>query len=89
VTERNSTGLMRRIQFSRDVYWAVASRKDYPVRKTTLASQGPDRAVRDMTPGERMAMVWTLSVQAWQFKEPAGDEPRLRRHVVRIVRGGR
>ena len=67
----------------------VLVRKDYPVRKTTLERQGTERDVRDLTPGERMAMVWTLSVQAWQFKEPTGDEPRLRRHVVRTVRGRR
>jgi hypothetical protein len=67
----------------------MASRRHYPVRKTTLVQQGPDAAVGRMTPAERVAMVWPLSVQAWQFKEPGGDEPRLRRHVVRVVRGRR
>jgi hypothetical protein len=42
----------------------VPVRKDYPVRKTTLERQGTERDVRDLTRGERMAMVWTLSVQA-------------------------
>ena len=59
------------------------------MRKTTLERQGTERDVRDLTPAQRMAMVWTLSGQAWQFKEPTGDEPRLRRHVVRTVRGRR
>jgi hypothetical protein len=67
----------------------VSVRENYPVRKTTLERQGTERDVRDRTPAERMAMVWTLSVQAWQFKEPTGDEPRLRRHIVRTVRGRR
>jgi hypothetical protein len=59
------------------------------VRKTTLERQGKEHDVRDLTPAERMAMVWTLSVQAWQFKEPTGDERRLRRQIVRTIRGGR
>jgi hypothetical protein len=67
----------------------VVSRKDYPVRKTTLAAEGSHAALSGTTPAERMNMVWTLSVQAWQFKEPGRDEPRLQRHVVRVVRGGR
>ena len=63
--------------------------KDYPVRKTTLARQGTERDVRDLTPAERIAMVWTLSVQAWKFKEPTADERRLRRQIVRTIRGQR
>ena len=64
-------------------------RKDYPVRKTTLERHGKEHDVRDLTPAERMAMVWTVSVQAWQFKEPLADELRLRRDIVRTVRGRR
>jgi hypothetical protein len=67
----------------------MRSRTDYPVRKTTLDRQGSDRDLAALTPGERMSMVWPLTVQAWQFKEPTADEPRLRRHVVRVVRGRR
>jgi len=64
----------------------VPLRTNYPVRKTTLERQGKEHDVRDLTPAERMAMVWTLSVQAWKFKEPTGDEPRLRQDVVRTIR---
>jgi hypothetical protein len=67
----------------------VHVRRDWPVRKTTLARQGTEGDVRNLTPAQRLAMVWPLSVQAWQFKEPMADEPRLRRHVVRVVRGRR
>jgi hypothetical protein len=67
----------------------VSERRDYPVRKTTLDRQGTERDTQDMTPAERIDMVWTLSLQAWQFKEPTADEPRLRRDVVRVVRGRR
>ena len=72
-----------------DVYFDVPVRKDYPVRKTTLERQGKEHDVRHLTPAERMAMVWTLSVQAWQFKEPTGEERRLRRQIVRTIRGPR
>ena len=57
------------------------------MRKTTLERQGTERDVRDLTPGQRMAMVSTLSGQAWQFKEPTGEERMVRRKIVRTIRG--
>jgi hypothetical protein len=64
-------------------------RSDYPVRKSTLDAQGADLdEYGRMTPEQRLAMVWTLTVQAWMFKEGQWDEPRLRRDVVRVVRDG-
>jgi hypothetical protein len=65
---------------------AVPLRLNYPVRKSTLAHQGKEGDVRNLTPAQRMAMVWTLSVQAWQFKEPTGEERKLRRQIVRTIR---
>jgi len=38
-----------------------------------------------MDPSARVAMVWQLTCEAWGIKP--GDEPRMRRDVVRIVRG--
>jgi hypothetical protein len=64
-------------------------RADYPVRKSTLDRQGQDDEYERMTPGQRLGLVWKLTVQAWMFKEGRWDEPRLRRDVVRIVRDGR
>lgn len=63
-------------------------RSTYPVRKLTLADEEREDAVRSMTPAERIAMVWQLTCQAWMFREGQLVEPRLRRHVVRVVRGG-
>lgn len=57
------------------------------MRKTTLERQGTERDVRDLTPAQRMAMVWTLSGQAWQFKEPTDEERMVRRKIVRTIRG--
>jgi len=67
----------------------VPDRSHYPVRKTTLRDEGKDEYVARMTPAERVALVWTLTVQAWQFKDPSFRESRLRRDVVRVIRSGR
>ena len=42
-----------------------------------------------MTPEQRVAMVRQLTMQAWAFKEGRLDGPRIRRDVVRTLRGGR
>jgi hypothetical protein len=67
---------------------AMRDRSQYPVRKTSLRDTTPDTAAR-LSPSERVALVWTLTLQAWQFKEPTFRESRLRRDVVRTLRGGR
>ena len=60
-----------------------------PARKITLADEGRTDDVARLSPSARVAMMWQLTMQAWMFKEGLRDEPRLRRDVVRIVRGGR
>ena len=70
------------------LYCGVRDRSHYPVRKTSLADQDTDGSLARVSPAERVAMVWTITVQAWQFKDPSFRESRLRRDVVRIVRGG-
>ena len=58
------------------------------VRKSTLTAQGKEDDLRDTTPEERLNMMWQLALNAWAMK---GEkvEPRLPRHVVRVIRGGR
>jgi len=34
-------------------------------------------------------MMWQLALQAWMFKEGLTDEPRMRRDIVRVIRGSR
>jgi hypothetical protein len=64
-------------------------RSAYPTRKTRLDDQGDDNVhLASLTPGQRMEMVWQLTLQAWAFKEDLRDEPRLRRDVGRVVRSG-
>lgn len=68
---------------------SVTDRSAYPVRKIRLQDEGTDDVVRHLVPSERVAMVWQLTLQAWAFKEGRWAEPRLRRDLVRTVRGGR
>jgi hypothetical protein len=58
------------------------------VRKSTLAEQGKEDDLRETTAEERLKMMWQLAIDAWSMK---GEkvEPRLSRHIVRIIRGGR
>ena len=53
---------------------------------TTLEQQGVDAAVPSAIPVERLLMVWPLTLTAWAFKEPNVVQPRLQRHVARVVR---
>ena len=53
---------------------------------TTLAHQGTDSGVPNATPAERLLMVWPLTLTAWSFKEPNVVQPRLQRHVARVIR---
>lgn len=62
-------------------------RSAYPTRKLQLGEPDDRRDIMRLTPGERVSMVWMLTLQAWAFKEDPGDEPRLRRDVVRVIRG--
>lgn len=53
---------------------------------TTLDRQGRDSGVPNAKPAERLLMVWPLTLTAWQFKEPNVVQPRLQRHVARVIR---
>lgn len=61
-------------------------RSRYPVKLRRLHDPEDDSYVLSLTPGQRMEMVWQLTLQAWAFKEGLDVEPRLRRDVVRVVR---
>ncbi|MHB0968151.1 MAG: hypothetical protein ACYC9N_06675 [Thermoanaerobaculia bacterium] len=59
------------------------------IRRTKLASQERERDYRDLTAGERLAMVDTLTRTAWAFHTGESSEPRLSRDVGRVIRGRR
>jgi len=65
----------------------AVDRSHYPTRLRKLHDPEDEREILALTPGERMAMVSALTKQAWAFKEGTFDGQRLRRDVVRVVRG--
>jgi hypothetical protein len=58
------------------------------VRKSTLAEQGCDDDLRYTTAEQRLKMMWQLALDAWAMMGET-VEPRLPRHVVRVIRGKR
>ena len=64
-------------------------RSRWVTRLRRLGDDEEDEYLTRLSPGERMQLVWRLTLQAWSFKEGLSDEPRLRRDVVRVVRGER
>jgi hypothetical protein len=58
------------------------------IGKSSLAEQGSEDDLGGTTAEERLKMMWQLALDAWTMK---GEkvEPRLPRHVVRVIRGGR
>jgi hypothetical protein len=64
-------------------------RSGWVTRLRRLGDDDEDEYLTRLSPGERMQLVWRLTLQAWSFKEGLSDEPRLRRDVVRVVRGER
>ena len=57
-------------------------RSQYRTRKIPLSEEGCGSDLVHLTPSERVAMVWPLTVQAWTFKDGTWNESRLRRDVV-------
>jgi len=65
-------------------------RSHWPTRLIRLGDRDDDAYVAGLTPSQRMELVWPITIQAWRFADPSTpDEPRLLRHIVRTVRGGR
>ena len=63
-------------------------RSDYPIRKHRLEDAIPETDYAKLTAEERFELVWTLTLQAWEFKEGWRDEQRLRRDVWSFRRLG-
>jgi hypothetical protein len=64
-------------------------RSQYPTRLGRLHEPDDESYVLGLSAGERLAMVWRLTLDAWGFKDGVTNEPRLRRDVVHIERPGR
>ena len=59
------------------------------VRVTKLSEQGTERDLEHTTPEERIGMMWQLALDAWEMMGEPVVDPRLPRHVVRVIRGKR
>ena len=44
---------------------------------------------RTIPAAERLALVWDMTLEALEWRNPRGDQPRLQRSVCRIERLGR
>ena len=55
----------------------AASRRTWPVRLVALGAEPRDDLDRSTTPEERLAMVWSLTVEAWALSgRPMPAYPR-------------
>ena len=60
--------------------------RDLKVTKSKLKDSDQRDDLKDKTPGELIAMVDELTLDAWAFKENLDVEPRLQRHIVVVKR---
>ena len=60
--------------------------RDLKVTKSNLTDCDTRDDLKGKTPGEMMAMVDQLTLDAWAFKENLNAEPRLQRHIVVVKR---
>jgi hypothetical protein len=49
----------------------------------------PDKDWSLATPEERFEAVWTLTKLCWAWNNPSEDEPRMQKHITRVIRGKR
>lgn len=63
----------------------MSDRNRIPFARKPLAAQEDDTWLENLSPPDRLALVWRLTLQAWAFKG-LDHEPRLRRDVVRVFR---
>lgn len=63
--------------------------RDVPIRVRPLAEQGREPDLQHSPPAECIEMMWQLALDAWAFQGEPVVEPRLPRHVVRVIRGRR
>lgn len=62
------------------------AKRSVTVRIKKLHDPDDELEIQQLTPGERIALVWRLTVDTWAFMgEPIG-ESRLSRHAGHVVR---
>lgn len=56
------------------------------VRIGTLMEQGRETDLDAHSPADRLSLMWQLALDAWAFLGEPVAEPRLPRHLVRVLR---
>jgi hypothetical protein len=65
----------------------MANRDDVRVRILQKHEDGDRGDVAELTPADRLGMMWQLACDAWAFKgDTEHAQSRLQRHVVRVHR---
>lgn len=68
---------------------SASDRSDWVDRIRHLHDDEPDEDLNHLTPGERIAMVWPLTIQVASLVFPhVSLEMRMRRDIVHIYRPG-
>jgi hypothetical protein len=60
-------------------------KKSRQIRIKHLSDNDSDDLI-NTKPQDRWAMMWQLTLDAWAFRGEPIAEPRLQRHIVRILR---
>jgi len=63
----------------------LADRQGWSIRKGRLGDASLERG-SPMTPEQRLALVWPLTIQAWAFRGVDVAESRLPRHLMSVTR---
>ncbi|MEM1116678.1 MAG: hypothetical protein AAF594_10365 [Bacteroidota bacterium] len=67
----------------------MAADRTTSVRLVRRANQCDAGTPPHTTAADRLGMMWQLALDAWAFTGTPVAEPRLPRHAVRLLRGGR
>jgi hypothetical protein len=59
------------------------------IKKTMLGGDRCDDPYVDWTSGDRLAIVWPLTLEVWSLLKPGIAESQFQRDVVSIIRGNR
>lgn len=62
--------------------------KSYHIRKTRVSADDPDIENLSLSPSQRLALMWQLTVDSWTFQEDFDGESRLPRHIVSVRKLG-
>jgi hypothetical protein len=65
------------------------SSRDVSIRVRRLHQQGAEPDLKRLSPAERIALIWPLTLDAWAFTGFKDAESRLPRHFVRTLRPAR